>query len=107
MKKTLVEASNLDAHICQETKSVYVDGSIILTAGAKDELRKRGIDLVYGPNPKAAGGCAAVAASFGCTDAEEMLIAVAALLKKEYGITDPESLKAASHQIVKTLQESL
>ena len=46
MKKVLVQADNLDEFICQEEATLYVDASMILTPGAKDELLKRGVAVV-------------------------------------------------------------
>ena len=48
MKKTLVEVKNLDEHICTKNNTIYLDGSIILTPSAKDELNKRRIAIVNG-----------------------------------------------------------
>ena len=47
MKKTLVEAKMLDKYICTNN-TIYLDGSIILTPSAKDELNKRGIAIIHG-----------------------------------------------------------
>lgn len=110
MKKTLVEVANLDAHICKESNALYSDGSLILTPGAKDELRKRGVELVHGEKPQVQAcppGCtcpACAAASSACTD---LLVAVAATLKNEYGITDTDELTKASYQIVNALKETI
>lgn len=131
MKKTLVEVANLDAHICADTKSLYMDGSIILTPGAKDELSKRNIAVVYGSKPAAClpgctcpaclaasvekstacpEGCtcpACASAAAECTDDMDLLIAVAATLKNEYGITDLEELKKATCQVVAALKDKI
>lgn len=123
MKKKLVEKDGIDACICKATGKVYVDGSIILTAGAKDELSKRGIAIVYGPKPETAAcppgctceACAAKAHSCppGCTcaactaDLERLMLGVAAMLKTEYGVDDLEKLQAISWQVAKTIRENI
>ena len=117
MKKTLVGIDNLEAYICQTTGKLYADSSVILTSGAKDELSKRGVAIVYGPKPDVyahAGACpagctcaACTAAKSACADIENLLISVAAVLKKHYGVNDPEQLKTMSCQIVKTIKENV
>ncbi|MDO5536126.1 MAG: hypothetical protein Q4F72_01145 [Desulfovibrionaceae bacterium] len=57
MKKTLVCVDNLDEFICSKCGSFYQRSGMILTAGAKDELVRRGIRLQYGEPP--AGSCCA------------------------------------------------
>ena len=112
MKKKLVGIDNLEAYICQTTGKLYADSSVILTSGAKDELSKRGVAIVYGPKPDtyAHAGCtcaACTAAKSACADLENLLISVAAVLKKQYGVNDPEQLKTMSCEIVKTIKENV
>ena len=104
MKKTLVEVGNLDQYICQASHKIYVDGStMILTPGAKDALSKKGISIVYGPNPDAATCCS----GHHDADADRLFWGVAAMLKDEYGVTDPAALKTLSAQVVKALKENV
>ncbi|UZP66783.1 hypothetical protein N1030_14365 [Desulfovibrio mangrovi] len=127
MKKKLVEKDGIDACICKATGKVYADGSIILTAGAKDELSKRGITIVYGPKPETAAcppGCtceACTAKAHACppdctcpactaaaeADLERLMLGVAAMLKTEYGVEDLEQLQAISWQVAKTIRENI
>ncbi len=116
MKKYLVETSNLDQFICQATRKIYVDNTMILTAGAKDKLAELGIPIVYGPRPQNLCCRSAVPGYFGAegskavnegTELENMLIAIAAVLQKEYKVTDPEELKKLTCQIVTTLRDNI
>lgn len=116
MKKTLISVDNLDEFICGQSHKLYNDGTKILTAGAKDELSRRGISIVYGPDPGAAHtpapacGCAGKTCATGASgsaDFEQFVLGVAALLKKECGITDPGELRALSLQAVKTIKENI
>ena len=76
MAKKLVGIDNLDAAICQASGKIYVDGSIILTPGAKDELIKRGIPIVYGPKPELLGCMAEPVAAASSAQLETLLLAV-------------------------------
>lgn len=58
--KQLISVDNLDAFVGKDG-TVHVGKDMILTPGAKDELRKRRIAIVYGesPAPSPATSCAA------------------------------------------------
>ncbi len=53
MKKTLIGSSRVDEFIKEGEKTLYMDKTMILTSGAKDTLRDRGVAIVYGPRPVA------------------------------------------------------
>lgn len=109
MKKKLVEVRNLESFICQANGAIYIDDTMLLTPGAKDELSKRRIKIVRNAKPSASCGadtcparmCGGVAEE---SDYERLLYGVAAMVQKEYGIDDPQQLKDISCQIVKTLK---
>lgn len=121
MQKTLIKVDNLDGFLCHSGGKLYVDATMILSPGAKDELSKRGVKIVYGPCPDEAGcphaghGKSAAnpfaqslaQACGGHGGLEDLLVGVAAMLKKECGVRDPEQLKALSLQAVKTIRENL
>ena len=103
MKKVLVQADNLDEFICREEATLYVDASMILTPGAKDELLKRGVAVVR----TSCASSAPHAALSGEKNIEGLLLGVATIIRQECGITDPERLKAASLQAVQTIRDNL
>ncbi|MCL1939421.1 MAG: hypothetical protein FWG04_02035 [Desulfovibrionaceae bacterium] len=123
MQKQLVQVSNLDDFVCRAESRIYVNGStMILTSGAKDELSRRKIAVVYGSCPAAATctlhGQAAAGALFACVSGacqeggaeagfETLLFGLAAMLKKEYGVTDPEQLKALSLHAVNIIKSNI
>jgi ethanolamine utilization cobalamin adenosyltransferase len=53
MKKTLIGSSRIDEFIKEGEKTLYMDKTMILTPGAKDTLRNRGVAIEYGPRPVA------------------------------------------------------
>ncbi|WP_147820280.1 hypothetical protein [Salidesulfovibrio onnuriiensis] len=115
MKKKLVEVGNLDPYICLDSKKFYMDDNMILTPGARDELSRRGIAIVCGAKPEAAYAskeehahdAACTPAEHGCNGVEDLLVAVAAMVKTEFGVEDPEVLKAISCEAVKTIKENI
>ena len=105
MGKKLVGIDNLEECICQTSGKIYADGTIILTPGAKDELTRRGIPIVYGPKPEAVECAPATGAV--APGLENLVCAVSGILSKQYGITDPEQLQAMSCLVVKTIKENV
>ena len=121
MGKKLIQAGDLDSVICRETGKVYADGSIILTPGAKDELSRRGVGVVYGPKP-AGAGCAEAAAScpagctcpacsgkpaLDCTTLDALTRSVSEMLKCQYHITDEDELRRLSRQAIRTIRDNI
>lgn len=113
MKKKLVEARNVESYICQANAKIYVDNTMILTPGAKDELNKRKITIVRDSKPASTCGgadsCLARVCMAGAEDAdmERLFYGVAAMVKEEYGIEDPQQLKDISCQILDTLKQKI
>ncbi|MDO5536486.1 MAG: hypothetical protein Q4F72_03010 [Desulfovibrionaceae bacterium] len=131
MKKELITADNLDAYICKADGRLYVCQGRLLTPGAKDELSKRHVCVVYGPEPQpapaapepAAGSCRSgcccgtgrtfyvgpeEGTSLSMADSLESLsIAVAAMLKSRYGVTDPEELRAKTVEALRTIRDNI
>lgn len=116
MAKQLVTTDNLNDFICKGDGKFHMDSScMIITAGAKDELAKRGVELVYDSGCGHSGKSCAEACGSACAGAystpapedEEFLIAVAATLQKDYGVSDPKKLKEMSLEVVKTLKANL
>jgi hypothetical protein len=113
MKKQLVEVNNLDSYICQACSTIYVTKDLILTPGAKDELRRRNICIVYGEAPAdivctTAPDTAETSTTLTADeDMERLFYGVAAMAKEELGIDDPQTLKDISTRIVDTLRKSI
>lgn len=128
MKKKLIEVKNLDAHICQANGRIYVDNTMILTPGARDELSKRKITIERDPKPEfpscGAPSCPArlcnadlvapastddtgVDVEIGDAETERLFYGVAAMVKEEYGIDDPRQLKDISCKIVDVLKQTI
>ncbi|WP_300671295.1 hypothetical protein [Desulfoluna sp.] len=91
MAKKLVSEKDVETLVCGG--NFYMDGSIILTPGAKDFLRNKGVTIVYGAKPER-------------SEEDQLEATVAALLKKEYGITDEAQVKAVSGKVVEIIKEN-
>ena len=58
MKKELITVDNVNNYICKQDGKLYVFGNRLLTAGAKGELGRRRVTVVYGPEPVVAPAAA-------------------------------------------------
>lgn len=116
MKKTLVTVRNLDDFICGECGAFYQKDSMILTAGAKDELCRRGIRIQHGEAP--AGSCCSgtssgpcdavdVACLVGASSVEDLRGRLAAMMEKQCAVSNPEQLRAASLKALDVLRAAL
>lgn len=61
MAKHLIGAHNVDAHIEAESKTIVITKDMILSPGAKDLLRNRGIAIRYGVQPETPSAAARMA----------------------------------------------
>ena len=111
MGKTLITLENIDEFVC--CGKLAMDSTKIITAGARDELTKRGIEVVYG---EAEGQCCCHGHDHAHDHAhdhhgpqhdEELLIGVAAIIRQHYGITDPETLKKVTLETVAAIGKDL
>ena len=125
MKKELISVENLDAFICRQDGKLYVSRNRILTPGAKDELHRRGVSVVSGEDPAPAvqpqaacrGGCGAGKTFFvgpeegtpftTASSLESLSIAVASMLRKQYGVTDPEQVRSMTVEALKTIRDNI
>ena len=142
MKKELITVDNVNNYISKQDGKLYVFGNRLLTAGAKDELGRRRVSVVYGPEPVAApvqapaascgsvsgtpcgkshgtcrGGCncgsaitpgiAAGAPLGSYTSVESLALALAAMLKEKYGVTDPAELKELTAKALKAIRDNM
>ena len=125
MKKELISVENLDAFICKSDGKLYVSKNRILTPGARDELARRKVSIVYGEEPAPAehvqapcrGGGGAGKTFFvgpeegtGLASAgslESLSMAVAHMLKTQYGVTDPREIRAMTVEALKTIKDNI
>jgi hypothetical protein len=119
MKKRLISPHNVDEFICDQDRTIYVQTDMILSPGAKDVLRNRGISICFGPRPKTQLTEAVpvpdvpVLDSTPCSaqnqtcDSEAGIVArIIQLLNEEYNITDPEQLEQISLEVMKKIKQS-
>ncbi len=112
MKKKLIGPHNLDQFI-QEDKGVLCLGpGHILSPGARDAARNRGISIVYSNSVQAdtALECSTPQAcapeSEGKQTTEELSRQIVTLLKTEFNLSDPEMIRDVTVQVLNRLQNN-
>ena len=122
MKKELISRDNLDSFINKDDGKLYLGSGRLLTPGAKDELARRNVAIVYGEPPASEHtqqdgcGCGCGTATFYVgpeqgtvqpKSLEQLARTVAAMLSREYGVTDPEQLKSLTVEALKTIKNNI
>ncbi len=101
MAKKLITTANLEDFIRKDLGKLYVTPERVITAGAKDELRNRGVQVVYGPEP----------APLQPLSAPERISRAAALivsiLRDRYGLEDESQIQALAVKILKVVKDNL
>lgn len=97
MKKTLVTRKNLDDFL--HDNCIYVSGEMILTPGAKDAIREKNYELVYG-----IASCKCEVPPVASVNTEVSLEdKIKEILVKEYKIENGEKLEQITSIVTKII----
>lgn len=111
MAKELITVANLDAYIRKDLGKLFITRNRLITAGAKDELRQRGVQLVYGEEPspvQPAAPCgAACGAPAGVDTLKRLAAIVVAILREQYGIRDEKEIETIAVKILRIVKDSI
>lgn len=94
MGKKLVSEKQLDAVICAETNTVYAKG-LILTPGAMDALKDRGVQVVFAAKPEGSAVCCGnktpSAADHDCAKSDDSLVVtITEIMQTAFGSQSPD-----------------
>ena len=93
MGKKLVSEEAVEGFVVGD--KFYMDGTVILTPGAKDVLRNKGVTIVYGEKPETV--------EVGCGEA--IAETIARMLVKDFGITDEAKIKVICTKVIAAINE--
>ncbi|PKM51481.1 MAG: hypothetical protein CVV02_05970 [Firmicutes bacterium HGW-Firmicutes-7] len=94
MGKTLLTKNNVEEYILKNQLKIFVDKNMILTSGAKDIIRNRGISIIYDQNQVEKQN------DEDCTELEMITKLLVKILKEQHGITDDEQIKNVCNLIL-------
>ncbi len=116
MKKILIGSSRVDEFIKGDEKTLYMDSTMLLTPGAKDILRNRGVAIVYGSRPVAeeTAPVSCPTEVHGTQEVQEtpenpenqegsmasLVETIVGLLRKDFGVNDPETIREISLKVL-------
>ncbi len=108
MAKQLVERSNIAQFINPGETTFYVDQTLLLTPGAKDYLREKGIALVYGERPTAAAQPVVASASAEkqqpAAQEPELRVRIGEMLKTDFAIRDRKHIDDVTLKVMDRLR---
>lgn len=96
MKKILLTKNNYKEYISKGSSNIYVADNMILTAGAKDEIRNNNLKIIYGEQPKEDNNL---------LDEESLKIKVTKILKEDHDITDQKKIDKVFDIVVKIVSK--
>lgn len=108
MAKKLITTANLDTYIRKDLGKLFVTPDRLVTAGVKDELKRRNVQLVYGQEPAPVQPATLSAPQADGADKLKRAAAiVVAMLREQYGITDESRIQAVAVKVLKAVKDSI
>ncbi|VDN48399.1 conserved protein of unknown function [Petrocella atlantisensis] len=94
MGKVLLTKSNIDAYISNNQSKLYVDKNMILTSGARDVIRNKGISIIYDKSREEETEDGTNSEMEGITKT------VIKILREQHGMTDAAQIKDVCNLIL-------
>ena len=108
MAKQLVERGNITQFINPGETTFYVDQTLLLTPGAKDYLREKGIALVYGERPgvaaQPAGDSTSVEKQQPAMPESDLRLRIGEMLKNDFAIRDRKHIDDVTRKVMDRLR---
>ncbi|PKM66506.1 MAG: hypothetical protein CVU95_11020 [Firmicutes bacterium HGW-Firmicutes-2] len=99
MGKVLLTKNNIEAYISQNQSKIYVDKNMILTSGAQDIIRNRGISIIYDKSREDAPE------EMTLSETGTIIKMVVKILSDQHGITDEAQIKNVCNLILQKINE--
>jgi hypothetical protein len=99
MGKVLLTKNNIEAYISQNQSKIYVDKNMILTSGAQDIIRNKGISIIYDKSREDASE------EMTPSETGTIIKMVVKILGDQHGITDEAQIKNVCNLILQKINE--
>jgi len=99
MGKVLLTKNNIEAYISKNQSKIYLDKSMILTSGAQDIIRNRGISIIYDKSREEKSEDVA------CSETETITKQLIKILQEQHSITDEILIKNVCNLILQKINE--
>ncbi|NBI06140.1 hypothetical protein [Senegalia massiliensis] len=97
MKKILLTKNNYKEFISKGSSNIYVSDNMILTAGAKDQIRNNNLKIIYGEQPKEDNNL---------LDEENLKNKVIEILKHDHDVTDKQKIDKVLKIVLKIVSKN-
>lgn len=97
MKKILLTKNNYKEFISKGSSNIYVSDNMILTAGAKDQIRNNNLKMIYGEQPKEDNNL---------LDEENLKNKVIEILKHDHDVTDKQKIDKVLKIVLKIVSKN-
>ena len=104
MKKKLVSASNISDFLTAGANEIQVDNSMIITSGAKDYLRDKGVKITYS---KQAAACTASPVNAGTGRPQNLKTVVSkivSILRNDLQVRDARTVESVTQKVLTGLK---
>lgn len=102
MKKKLVSADNISDFLSAGASEIQVDNSMIITSGAKDYLRDKGVKIVY-RKQAAAASTSPVNAKAGqgqSKDLKTVVSKIVSILRNDLQVRDAGTVESVTQKVL-------
>ncbi len=100
MKKKLVSAENISEFLTAGAKEIQVDNSMIITSGAKDYLREKGVKIVYSTQPKGSGASPVNAKVGRPQDLKAVVSKIVSILRNDLNVRDAGTIESVTQKVL-------
>lgn len=97
MKKILLTKNNYKEFISKGSSNIYVSDNMILTAGAKDQIRNNNLKIIYGEQPKE---------DSNLSEEENLKNKVIEILKHDHDVTDKQKIDKVLKIVLKIVSKN-
>lgn len=104
MKKKLISAENISDYLGVGAKEIQVDHSMIMTAGAKDYLRQKGVKIVYLKKAAAAAAIPEKLRGGGSVDLKKVVTRIVSILKHDLQVKDTGTVESVTQKVLHSLK---
>lgn len=105
MSKKLIGNHNVTEFICTDDNTIRVDSGMILSPGAKDVLRNKGISIIYEKTTANVESPVkdTLQIKGGQDDTSALIAKVALMLRMDFGIVDEDQIRDISVLVMKKI----
>ncbi|MFT5728289.1 MAG: hypothetical protein ACI8PB_002442 [Desulforhopalus sp.] len=100
MKKKLISADNISDFLTAGANEIQVDNSMIITSGAKDYLRNKGVKIVYSKQAAACSASPVNAKAGRPQDLKAVVSKIVSILRNDLQVGDAGTVESVTQKVL-------